>query len=129
MTKKPRGTIAFLLLAYILVVSVRVEIINSTQKGGVLQSYHQSQRQLVLAGGGSSEGKMRDMRAFQTFLFLFGIPVYPLSAIGFGFFTDRAMTEKSKTHKALLWSCSLLCVAILARFVWLDVLSAAAGLG
>jgi hypothetical protein len=122
--------IAFVLIAYSLCVAVGVESINSQEEGGILQNWHRSQREEFPGGCcGSGQGKMRIHGEFQGFLGAFGVWVYPACAYSAFAFIKQARHIKSGPNKKLYVFCAALCFVILARFFWLGVFSAGAGIG
>jgi hypothetical protein len=129
-TMKVSRIIAIVLLAYSLCVAIGVESINSQEEGGILQNWHREQRESYGNGdGGSGEGKMRVHSEFQSFLGAFGILVYPACAYSAIIFIKQAQNSARRISQSLFIFCSLLSLAILARFFWLGVFSAGAGVG
>jgi hypothetical protein len=120
--------IAFILFAYVLTVATGVETINSSEEGGILQHWHEEQKEIA-AGGGSGLGKMRGHSEFQILLLVFGVWVYPFSVVAASIFARHAITAKSKVDKGVLGGCTVICLVILARFISLGVYSAGMGIG
>jgi len=119
--------IALILMAYAVVVATYVEIHNSSEPGGVLQNWHAGQQEL--GDGGSGEGKMRGDSGFQTLLLVFGSPVYLASAVASVILIYQASNAKTKKSKFILFMGAIICLVVLARFMWLGVFSAGMGIG
>jgi len=121
--KKParvQGLILAVVLGYSLGMCICLEIANKQREGGALQSYYRE-----YAHGGSKKWRGFWGNAFQKYILMPGVLVYPLCVLGI----VQSIRLRKKTaildEKPQLLVIFFVFIVILLRFIYLGVFSAA----